>query len=111
MESSDDNDNNIVFSVDSMAGSSYVTSTLTTGSFTLSPPLYDDGELVITRKDGTRLDVANSLDTLDVKLEVISEVLDEIITETGICNRKTIQERVEQKLMLRRLAGKSIPKK
>lgn len=109
MESSDDNDNNIVVSIDYMTASSYITST--NGSFTLSSPLYNDGELVIARKDGTRLDVANSLDTLDVKLEVISEVLDELIIETGICNRRTIQERVEQKLMLRRLAGKSIPKK
>lgn len=73
-------------------------------------PLYDDGSLVITKTDGTSIDVANNLDNIDVRLEVISEVLDEIIMQTGLSSRATIQERVEQKLMLRRLSGQKIPK-
>lgn len=73
-------------------------------------PLYDDGSLVITKSDGTSIDVANNLDNIDVRLEVISEVLDEIIMQTGLSSRATIQERVEQKLMLRRLSGQKIPR-
>lgn len=115
MNSSEDDDQNSITLTGVDLNTVYTVSTnyqnipALNGAISLGP-LYDDGSLVITKSDGTSIDVANNLDNIDVRLEVISEVLDEIIMQTGLSSRATIQERVEQKLMLRRLSGQKIPR-
>lgn len=60
-------------------------------------------DLIIT-KAGEDIHVAESIQTLNLKLEVLSEVLDEILEHTGI-STMSIQERMEAKLMIKKLSS------
>lgn len=61
-------------------------------------------DLTIQTHNGRTVNVLESLDEINLYLEVISEVMDEIIEKTNI-SELTIQQRVEGKLMLRKLSS------
>ena len=62
------------------------------------------GDLVIRRPDGTDIFVGEVLDDINLRVEVLSEVMDEILEHTGI-TKMTIHDRVEAKLMLKKLSS------
>lgn len=62
------------------------------------------GDLVIHRPDGREIPVGGVLDDINLRVEVLSEVMDEILEHTGI-TKMTIHDRVEAKLMLKKLSS------
>lgn len=65
----------------------------------------DDADLIIT-KNGKEYRILALYEDISLRLEVISEIMDEIIESYPEQRSKyNIEKRIEQKMMLRRLSG------
>lgn len=60
--------------------------------------------LLIQCDDGPDIDVAKDLISLNIRMEVLGEVMSDILEKLG--GEVDLEQRVQQKLMLRKLAGK-----
>jgi hypothetical protein len=77
-----------------------VTGLVGSSNITLSP----SGTVLIQRDDGPDIDVAKDLTDLNLRMEVLGEIMSDILEKLG--SEVDLEQRVQQKLMLRKLAGK-----
>jgi hypothetical protein len=68
-----------------------------------STEVFERNDITIRRGD-TEIAVADTLENLMLKLEVMSEIMDDIIENTGYSGM-SIEDRVNAKLMLKKLSG------
>jgi len=77
------------------------------GAKMLSEHFYDDTDSeLIVRNNGKEYRVTEMYEDISLRLEVISEIIDEILEMYPEQREKLdVEKRIQQKLMLRKLAG------